>query len=78
MANSRVGVKINVLIFLPLLGEFVKFCRIGIAKDAVFPLPVLDLTIQSVPERILGTSRISFGLCAQSGRKAPLRALRAR
>ena len=54
MANSRVGVKINVLIFLPLLGEFVKFCRIGIAKDAVFPVPVCAQPIISFPSKTKG------------------------
>ncbi len=48
MASSRVGVIIRVLIFLcfekvfSFFGEFpsVRSCKIGIAKEAVFPVPV--------------------------------------
>lgn len=57
IASSLVGVRISVLILSAVFGSFgalCKSCRIGIANDAVFHVPVWAHHITSFPWRING------------------------
>ena len=63
-ANSLVGVKINALTLfgLTLTALLTRLCKIGKAKDAVFPVPVWAIPKISLPSSKCGIADNCIGV----------------